>query len=89
MEYTIEREMPGRVRVKLAGPVPDADMGPLCALLGECGAIEAYRVYPRIGSIAVSFEAQGDARDRALAFLGGIDREAVERFGPHWHNFSV
>ncbi len=79
MEYAIEREIPGRVRVKLAGPVPDVDMGPLCALLGQCKAIGDYKVYPRIGSIAVSFEAQGDARDRALAFLGGIDREAVER----------
>ena len=79
MEYTIEREIPGRVRVKLAGPVPDVDMGPLCALLGQCEAIGDYKVYPRIGSIAVTFEAQGDARDRVLAYLGGVDREAIER----------
>ena len=79
MEFTIERQMPGRVRVKLAGPVPDRDMGPLCALLGQCEAIGDYKVYPRIGSIALTFAPGDDARNRVLAFLGSIDREGVDR----------
>ena len=79
MRFAIGRELPGRIRVKLAGPVPEEDVGPLCALLDGCADIEGYRVYPRIGSIAVRFESGGGARERVLGFLGGIERADVER----------
>ena len=55
MDYTIETEMPGRIRVKLAGPVPQEDLGALEAALDTCPDIQTARVYPRIGSIAVTF----------------------------------
>lgn len=80
MEFTIEREIPGRARVKLAGPVPEADVAPLIALLGDCPAITSSHVYPRIGAIAVEYDARDEtAREEALGFLGAIDRPAVER----------
>ena len=79
MEYTITREMPGRFRVALAGPVPDEDLGALCAHLEACPDIASFQVYGRIGSIAVTYAAGNEAaRTRALAYLGAIDRTAIE-----------
>ena len=79
MEYTITREIPGRIRVALAGPVPDRDLGPLCTHLEACPDITSFTVYARIGSLAITFPAGDDpARSRALAYLGAIDREAIE-----------
>ena len=79
MEYIIEREIPGRTRVKLAGPVPESDMGPLCALLSDCPAITSSHVYARIGAIAVEYDPTDDAREEALGFLASIERPAIER----------
>ena len=79
MEYRITREIPGRVRVALAGPVPDADLGPLCAHLEACPDITSFAVYARIGSLAITFPANDDdARARALAYLGAITRKDIE-----------
>lgn len=78
MNYTIEKETPGRVRVKLVGPVPAEDLGALEAVLDECPDVLSARVYPRIGSIAVTFEPSQAARMRVLKHLCGIDRAAIE-----------
>ena len=78
MEFTIQKEIPGRIRIKLIGPVPPDDLGALEALLEQCPDILTARVYPRIGSIAVTFAPEDDNRARMLAFLSGIDRAAIE-----------
>ncbi|MBQ9001403.1 MAG: heavy metal translocating P-type ATPase [Eggerthellaceae bacterium] len=78
MQYALKSEIPGRVRLKLAGPVPEDDVAPLMALLEGCSDIEQARVYPRIGELAVEYAAGEGARDRALAFVGGIGRADVE-----------
>ena len=78
MDYTIEKEIPGRIRVKLVGPVPQEDLGALEAALDACPSILTARVYPRIGSIAVTF-VEGEAeRLRVLKYLCDIDRSTIE-----------
>lgn len=78
MNYTIEKETPGRVRVKLVGPVPAEDLGALEAVLDECPDVQSARVYPRIGSIAVTYEPGQATRMRVLKHLCDIDRAAIE-----------
>ena len=78
MRYTIEKETPGRIRVKLVGPVPQEDLGALEAVLGACPDITGARVYPRIGSIAITHEPGEVNRLRVLKHLCDIDRSAIE-----------
>ena len=76
MNYTIQHEVPGRVRVKLAGRVPEADIDALTRALRQHPVIQKATVYPRTGSLAVAFEPA--ARDQALAAIAAIDRMAVD-----------
>lgn len=76
MNYTIQHEVPGRVRVKLAGRVPEADIDALTRALRQHPVIQKATVYPRMGSLAVAFEPA--ARDQALAAIAAIDRTAVD-----------
>lgn len=79
MQYTIVSEIPGRVRVRLAGNVPETDVEPLQAALEKSPAIASARVYPRIGSVALAYDAaDASARDAALAWLGMLDAAAVD-----------
>ena len=79
MRYIVAREMPGRMRVRLEGPVLESDMGALCSLLDACPDIVTARVYPLIGSIAVTYEPVDEVRSRVLDFLSSIERNDVER----------
>lgn len=76
MNYTIQHEVPGRVRVKLAGRVPEADIDALTRALRQHSVIQKATVYPRTGSLAVEFEPA--ARAQALAVIAAIDRTAVD-----------
>lgn len=76
MNYTIQHEVPGRVRVKLAGRVPEADIDALTRALRQHPVIQKATVYPRAGSLAVAFEPA--ARAQALAAIAAIDRTAVD-----------
>ena len=67
MEYTIEHEVPGRVRVRLAGRVPEGDVDALNRVLLGSGVISKATVYPRTGY-----------RERVLAALAAVDAEAVD-----------
>lgn len=79
MQYTIVSEIPGRLRVRLAGNVPEADVEPLQTALEKSPAIESARVYPRIGSVALAYdEADATARDEALSWLGMLDAAAID-----------
>ena len=78
MKYAIEKEMPGRVRVKLIGPVPQEDLGALEAVLDSCDYISSHRVYPRIGSIALTYEPGEKNRLRVLKHLCDIDRRRID-----------
>lgn len=76
MNYTIQHEVPGRVRVKLAGRVPEADIDALTRALRQHPVIQKATVYPRMGSLAVEFDPA--ARTQALAAIAAIDRTAVD-----------
>ena len=76
MNYTIQHEVPGRVRVKLVGRVPEADIDALTRALRQHPVIQKATVYPRTGSLAVEFEPV--ARAQALAVIAAIDRTAVD-----------
>ena len=76
MNYTIQHEVPGRVRVKLVGRVPEADIDALTRALRQHPVIQKATVYPRTGSLAVEFEPA--ARAQALAVIAAIDRTAVD-----------
>lgn len=76
MNYTIQHEVPGRVRVKLVGRVPEADIDALTRALRQHPVIQKATVYPRMGSLAVEFEPA--ARAQALAVIADIDRAAVD-----------
>ena len=79
MQYTIVSEIPGRLRVRLAGSVPEADVEPLQTALEKSPAIASVRVYPRIGSVALAYdEADAIARDEALSWLGMLDAAAID-----------
>ena len=79
MQYTIVSEIPGRIRVNLAGIVPDADAEPLRVALEKAPTIESARVYARIGSVALTYNAADPAaRDVALNWLGLVDAAAVD-----------
>ena len=71
MEYTIEHEVPGRVRVRLAGRVPEGDVDALNRVLLGSGVISKATVYPRTGSLAVSYAPA--YRERVLAALAAVD----------------
>lgn len=55
MQYTLVSEIPGRLRIRLAGHVPPADVEPLRMALEKCPEVTAATVYPRIGSVAVCY----------------------------------
>jgi len=78
MQYSIEKEIPGRIRVKLVGPVPQEDLGALEAVLATCPDIISARVYPRIGAIAVTHEPDEVARLRVLKYLCDIERDTID-----------
>ena len=86
MEYSIEHEVPGRLRVRLAGPVPSDDLDPLTKVLLACPGVQDVTIYPRIGSLAVRYgeapttsgEGLATARERALAALSAVDASAIE-----------
>ena len=61
MDFSIEHEVPGRVRVRLVGQVPDEDLDAFSTVIEEIPCVEKAVVYPRIGSVAVSYR-QVDGR---------------------------
>ena len=78
MKYRIANELPGRLRVKLIGPVPDADIDALHRVLLSCPEVEKATIYPRIGSLAVVYRRGDGARARVLAHLDSIDAAAID-----------
>ena len=79
MKYQIANELPGRLRVKLAGPVPPADLDALYRVLGACPDIAKSTVYPRIGSVALTYNAAPGGRARVLEHLADIDAAAIAK----------
>ncbi len=79
MDYLIEHELPGRMRIRLAGPVPDGDLDSFTTVLEEIPCVERAVVYPRIGSAAVSYRPTAEARDTVARHLSLIDADAIDQ----------
>ena len=78
MWFSIEHEVPGRVRVRLSGRIAARDVDPLATVVMSAPGARDVRIYPRTGSVAVSYEPVGDARSDVLAYLRGIDQAALD-----------
>ena len=80
MYYSIEHEVPGRLRVRLNGRVRSEDVDPLSRVLLDCPAIADATIYPRIGSVAIAYgtlECER-TRGRVLEFLDAIDNAQLD-----------
>ncbi len=79
MQYTVVNDIPGRLRLRLAGHVPPADVEPLRFALERGEAVASAHVYPRIGSVALTYDvAVPGAREQALRWVGLVDAAAVD-----------
>ncbi len=79
MRYTIVNDIPGRLRLKLAGTVPPADVEPLRLALERGDAVAGAHVYPRIGSVALTYDAAREgAREETLNWVGLVDAATVD-----------
>lgn len=77
MDFSIISEIPGRSRIKLAGPVPQADYDSLSKVASSLPYITSVKVYGRIGQMAVTYKPT--MRKKALDSLTTIDAEAIEQ----------
>lgn len=77
MEYRIQNEVPGRLRIKLAGPVPNEDVTALTLVAGHIDVVTNVRIYPHIGSMALVYAPGRENRAKVLAGLADIDRTAI------------
>lgn len=77
MHYAIEHEIPGRIRVRLPGSIPDRDIDPLTRTLCRCDAAKKVVVYPRAGSVAIEYAGVG-GRARVLERLSSLDAAEIE-----------
>ena len=80
MYYCIEHEVPGRLRVRLNGVVREDDVDPLFRVLLDCTAVKDATIYPRIGSIAVTYgtlEVE-KTRRRVLDYLDAVDGKQLD-----------
>ena len=55
MKFSIIKEIPGRARLKLAGPVPEEDLDALIKLTKEIDGVRRVQLYGRIGQMSVDF----------------------------------
>ena len=84
MEFLVVNEVPGRLRVRLAGPVPAADVDALATATRACKGVLGCTVYPRIGSLAVRYAGGAAVRERVLDRLRAIDANAIEAARSDW-----
>ena len=75
MKFSIIREIPGRARLRLAGPVPEEDLDALIKLTKEIDGVRRVQLYGRIGQMSVDFEAP--RRANVLDALCEIDAEKI------------
>ena len=78
MDFAPVKELPGRVRVKLRGPVPEGDVSALEQVVRACPDVTKATVYPRNGEIAISYAAGEGAKERVFCHLVGIKAADIE-----------
>lgn len=75
MKFSIIKEIPGRARLKLAGPVPEGDLDALIKLAKEIDGVRRVQLYGRIGQMSVDFDAP--KRTCVLDALCEIDADKI------------
>ena len=75
MKFSIIKEIPGRARLRLAGPVPEEDLDALIKLTKEIDGVRRVQLYGRIGQMSVDFEAP--KRTNVLDALCEINAEKI------------
>lgn len=75
MKFSIIKEIPGRARLRLAGPVPEEDLDTLIKLTKEIDGVRRVQLYGRIGQMSVDFETP--QRTNVLDALCKIDAEKI------------
>ena len=75
MKFSIIKEIPGRARLKLAGPVPEGDLDALIKLAKEIDGVHRVQLYGRIGQMSVDFDAP--KRTCVLDALCKIDADKI------------
>lgn len=75
MKFSIIKEIPGRARLKLAGPVPEGDLDALIKLAKEIDGVRRVQLYGRIGQMSVDFDAL--KRTCVLDALCEIDADKI------------
>ena len=86
MDFAPVKELPGRVRVKLRGPVPEGDVCALEQAVRACPDVERVTVYPRIGEMAVCYARTEGAKGRLFAHLATLkpaDIQAAQQAGAY------
>lgn len=79
MQYAIHHEIPGRMRLKLAGPVPDSQLDALIEVTSSCPQVHRVQVYGRIGHMAVEYAAGPAGRSAVLSHLERITRADIQK----------
>ena len=72
MRFSVISEIPGRTRLQLAGPVPEGDLDALMKLSTDIKGVTKFRVYGRIGQMAIEFDAPRRADGRQAHRVGGL-----------------
>lgn len=75
MKFSIIKEIPGRARLKLAGPVPEGDLDALIKLAKEIDGVHRVQLYGRIGQMSVDFDVP--KRTCVLDALCEIDADKI------------
>ena len=87
MRYSVISSIPGRVRLDLHGKIPEAHAVAIEELLGKQCFVAKCVVYPRIGAVAVCYQATAtlsldQARQALLREVGQMQRAQIERWKP-------
>ncbi|MGI6220412.1 MAG: HAD-IC family P-type ATPase [Coriobacteriales bacterium] len=77
MRYTIVHEIPGRVRVDLLGRMCDHDAASVMELMARLDCVAKCAVYPRTGTLAISYVGGPAERELVLDALALLKLETV------------
>lgn len=87
MRYSVTSSIPGRIRLDLHGKIPEQHAVAIEEILGGQRYVSKCVVYPRIGAVAVNYQAiddgtLDDSRNMILQKIGCLQRAQIERWKP-------
>ena len=87
MRYTVCHDIPGRIRFRLSGRIPEGDAVALEELFAVRPGVSRCVAYPKAGSLAVWYGAADGAtaeevRRQVVEYLAGLDVSEVREWAP-------